>query len=370
MPDTIDKEFEDIIAALREERPRIDPGYARDLDKRAADGFPKPRRRFRFPSLALPAVGLAATAMLVIVVMIGANSGGSDLSTGGSTGSSSAGGGATASEESSSAAGSSASREVAPSAAADSSVAVPQYQGSGRLLDSAKAAGRLQEQTAMMTLVAEPKEVATVGDEIIQVADQVGGFVVSSSVRATDGESGGGDFQLRVPTARLDDALGRLSRLGHVRERQQGVLDITAERNVARERLQEDKAERISLLKRLAEADTDAEVNVIKAQLRDVSARIAGARDELRRVVRRAQFAAVNVSLVAKQDKDEVSPADDGKWTPADAIRDAGRVLEVIAGVAVIIGALLVPLLLLGGLVAAGRKAQGRRGRARVLDAV
>ncbi|MEA2124069.1 MAG: hypothetical protein QOI80_851, partial [Solirubrobacteraceae bacterium] len=45
MPETTDMtEFDDIIAALREERPDIDPGFARELDNRAAAGFAKPRR--------------------------------------------------------------------------------------------------------------------------------------------------------------------------------------------------------------------------------------------------------------------------------------------------------------------------------------
>jgi hypothetical protein len=169
---------------------------------------------------------------------------------------------------------------------------------------------------------------------------------------------------------RLDDALARLSRLAHVSERTQGSQDITAERNVARERLQEAAAERKSLLIRLAEADTTAEVESLKARLRDVSDEIASYRDSLARVVRRARFAAVSVTLTAKPKHEVVGPEDDGKWTPADAIRDAGRVLEVAAGVIVVVGSVLLPLALLALLALITQRLAGKRGRDRMLDTV
>ena len=85
--------------------------------------------------------------------------------------------------------------------------------------------------------------------------------------------------------------------------------------------------------------------------------------------MRRAQFAAVDVTLMAAGENEVLVP-DDGKWTPGDALRDAGRVLEVIAGGAVVTGAVLIPLLLLGAAGLATRRFAGRRGRERVLDAV
>jgi hypothetical protein len=228
----------------------------------------------------------------------------------------------------------------------------------------------VQEQSAALTLVAPGSEVADVGDRIIGVADQVGGFVVSSNVRATDGDGGGGDFVLRVPVTRLDDALARLSRLAHVAERTQGSQDITAERNYAREHLQEAQAERKSLLLQLAKATTTAEVESLKARLRDVSNAIQGYRTDLAKVVRRARFAQVSVTLTAKPKHDVVGPEDDGKWTPADAIRDAGRFLEVAAGVVLLVGSVLVPIALLALLALAGQRLAARRGRDRMLDAV
>jgi hypothetical protein len=365
MPETT--EFDDIIAQLKSERPEIDPAFARELDTRAADGFAKPRRRWRLslPYIAVPAAGLAAAA--IVVAGLSGSTGSDDAATGGGS-SSSASGAATplvaAQAEDSKATSQASADQARESAGGSAGVAAPEPPV------LAKSRSRVQEQSAAISLVASGKDIADVGDRIIGVADQVGGFVESSNVRATDGDSGGGDFRLRVPVARLDDALARLSRLAHVSERTQGSIDITAERNMARERLGESKAERTSLLKRLADADTDEEVASLKGQLRDVNAMIASYRASLAQVNRRAQYAAVSVSLSAKPKKDVVGPADDGKWTPADAIRDAGRVLEVAAGALVLIGSVLVPLALLALLGLAGQRLAGRRSRARVLESV
>ncbi len=168
--------------------------------------------------------------------------------------------------------------------------------------------------------------------------------------------------------ARLDDALARLSKLGHVSERTQGSQDITAQRNVARDRFDESVAERRSLLARLGKATTDNEVASLKARLRDVNAAIAANQAALERVLRRARFASVHVTLQAK--RGAVAPVDDGKWTPGDALRDAGRVLEVAAGVLVVVGSVLLPLALLALLGLAASRLTGRRGRDRMLETV
>jgi len=355
MPSDIDThEFDDLVAALREERPRIDPSFARELDARAAGGFPKPRRRFRLPQISVgmqaSAVGLAAVAAVVVTAGV--------ISSSETTSSDSDGGSAATSAARPSQAAKTAPDMTLRSPASGAAAPAPGSLG-----------GRLQEQSASVTLVAPAGDVAEVGDRILGVADQVGGFVVSSDVRATDGTSGGGDFSLRVPADRLDDALARLSRLAHVQSRQQGIEDITAQRNVARDRLLEASAERRSLLGRLAEADSDNEVASLRARLRDVSTAIAAARAELQRVVRRGRFATVAVTLTAKQGG-AVAPPDDGKWTPGDAVRDALRVLEVATGVLLLLGAVVAPLALVAAAALAARRVAGHRGRERVLDAV
>jgi hypothetical protein len=221
-----------------------------------------------------------------------------------------------------------------------------------------------------MVLVALPSQLDTVADRIVQTADSNGGFVVSSSVN-TSQDGGGGDFLLRVPSARLDTVLGQLSRLAHVRERRQATQDIPAQHTSARDRLENARAERSGLLRRLARAITDAEAASIKAQLRDVSARIGRAKADLARVDNRASFSNVAVSLAADPRASAPgSKGGDNRWSPGDAARDAVRVLEVAAGVALIALAIGVPLglLVLAGVLTARWSA--RRSRRRALDAL
>jgi hypothetical protein len=156
-----------------------------------------------------------------------------------------------------------------------------------------------------------------------------------------------------------------------VRERAQRAQDITAQSVSARSRLKDAKTERQSLLKQLADATTVPETESIRARLRLVSAEIERARAEVRRVNNRAAFSTVAVTLVA--DRGAAAPGaeeDDGSWTPGDAARDALRVLEVIAGVALIAAAIAVPLALLGLLAATGFRFTRRRRREHALDAV
>ena len=59
---------------------------------------------------------------------------------------------------------------------------------------------------------------------------------------------------------------------------------------------------------------------------------------------------------------------DEGAWTPGDAFDDALRVLEVVAGVALVASAVLLPFALIWLLAWLGRRALVRRRRERALD--
>jgi hypothetical protein len=198
----------------------------------------------------------------------------------------------------------------------------------------------------------------------VRVTDSVGGFVGTSSV--TSGREA--TFELRIPSDQLQRALRDLSRLAHVRERTQQTEDITSSVVSARDRLEDARAERASLLRRLSRADTDAESARLRARLHTVSRDIARYKAALSRVENRARFANVSVEVVA--DRSAAAADDGGAWTPGDALGDAGRILEVAAGVAVVTAAALLPIVLIAALAwLAGRRALRRR-REAALDAL
>ena len=359
-PDTLPPELAELGELLREDPPRPDPAWARELDARAAAGFPRPPRRSPWAALKrhrralVPAVGFACVALLVAGIAVSQREDYDGVR------------GSFTSEDESSGGGGGASDSAAPTSGGGTAVprmAAP-AQGGGSPRSDGRSV-RAQERSAALTLSARPRRIEDVADGILRVTDAADGFVASSSVAS--GAGSGGSFELRIPNDRLAKALADLSRLAHVRERTQATRDITAETVSARGRLREARKEREGLLRALANATTLNETEAVKARLRRVNARIASARAAVRRVRNRAAYANVSVTLVAER-RGAVGPVDDGRWTPADALEDALRVLEVAAGIAVIVLALLLPLALLGGVGALGARMLGHRRRERALD--
>jgi hypothetical protein len=375
-------ELGELALLLREDRPRPTDGFRRDLDSRVARGFPgrdpraraSARRWFTWHDWMGP--GLAGALAVGLVALVVALPGGSDDED------AAGGGGSVAmSQESGDSSGAAAPQaaaednaagsagEEAESLAAPDEQAVPPAPAQG----SPRTDGRDErkvERSASLRLAAPPRAIDRVSGEIQEVTQQYGGFVVASTVSSSR-TGGGGTFQLRIPARNLDDAMTALARLAAVRERSQRSEDITAQAVSARSRLQDAKAERTSLLKQLADADTLLESESIRARLRLVSREIEQARADVRRVNNRASFSTVAVTLVA--DRTAAAPGaeeDDGAWTPADAWNDALRVLEVIAGIALIALAIALPLLLVGALAALALRILRRRRREHALDAV
>ena len=90
-------------------------------------------------------------------------------------------------------------------------------------------------------------------DGVVRATQAAGGFVQSSQVATGDGRSTA-SFVLRVPTSRLDDAIARLSRLGHVKSLQQSADDITGAYDSASGRLTEARASAAACCARSARA--------------------------------------------------------------------------------------------------------------------
>ena len=368
-PDLAD--LAELGALLREERPEPDPTFARALDDRVRRGFPRRAQGRAVPAphgaarlrawlsgaLRSPvALGSAATIVLVAVV-VGISQLPSSSDDNGS-------GSAVNSERSAPApgdAGASAGSQkdsARSSEAQDSSgvaAAVAPRANSGSPSSDSRTQ-RFVERSAALTLGARPQDLDDVADGVVRVTDSVGGFVGSSSV--TSGREA--NFELRIPSAQLQRAMRDLSRLAHVRERTQETQDITSSVVSARDRLENARAERASLLRRLSRADTDAEAARLRARLKTVTQNIAAYKASLSRVENRARFADVSVRVVA--DRGAGPASDGGAWTPGDALHDAGRILEVAAGVVVVAGAAMLPLALVAALAwLAGRRAVRRR---------
>lgn len=338
------RELQELALALRADAPEPQPEFAGELRTRVEAGFPPApgsmgaaraslRELLRPRSLrrALPAMGVIAV-ILVPLVLVVSLAGSPETGDGGGDVSSSDGGGSVAPD---------AARETAPGGAAPATIAPgppPERFAPGQ-------SNRKIERSIGLELEAPVDELQRVADQITSVTNRHGGFVLSSSLSTGD-ESSGGDFELRIPADRLRPALRDLSALATVRSQSQSGRDVTREHVTARDRLQAARAERRSLLRRLEDADSDEEAEAIRTRLDLVSAEINGLRAQLRDLRLRTNYAVVTVTLLAAEDSADEGAA--GSFD--DSLGDAGDLLAATAGIIIRVLAVALPLALIAGL--------------------
>jgi Domain of unknown function (DUF4349) len=382
---------EELTAELHGLRELPSEQFASRLDARAAAGFPSRRPganlldrlpggeaasrvvdRFRAaspPRKLLPALTAATTVIVVATAIVVATDHNGGASTAPTTplvsnepGGSAAVGARTAGEGPQAEAAGPAASTSAPGsrATATAAPAIPPVSGAPGVRD------RRVERSAELTLGTDPEHVQDVASKVFDVVGRYRGIVLSSSIRdGAEGEAGA-RFELLIPSRRLSGALADLSGVAEVRSRSENTLDITAPFVSARERLRDARAEAEGLLRQLAAADTEAERASVKAQLRIVRGRIAAFRSQVDRLERRADFSRVSLQIATGEEA-VVPGAGGDDWSIGDALHDAGRILAVAAGVALIALAVTLPLALLGGAAWAGRRIYLRRAREQAL---
>ena len=329
-----------LVRDVRADAPAMASGFRARLEERVERGFERTSRK-RLHSLRpmIPALGVAGCVLAALVAVV-LSAGGGSSDDAGSTGAGRAA--APAQTESSDSAkssgggGGSTSGSAGGGSSSAPALAAP--------APSAPARQRRVERSTRLELTTTDVQAAS--DGVVRATQATGGFVQSSQVATGDGRSTA-SFVLRVPTRRLDDALARLSKLGHVRSLQQSADDITNVYNGASTRLAEARATRRGLLRALSKATTAQEVSSLRARIADNRRALQRYQRELNAVRNRANYATIGLELTGVARKHAAVPGG-GSWTPGDAAHDAVRVLEVSAGVALIALAVLVPLTLVG----------------------
>ncbi len=127
------------------------------------------------------------------------------------------------------------------------------------------------------------------------------------------------------------------------------------------------RADRDGLRARLAKAATDKERSSLRARLDRASRRVTRAERAVASLGQEVSFATVELSVQGTRRSGAAAVPGD-RWTPGDALGDAGRVLEVIAGVLVIALAIALPLAILAVLAGFGSRVVTRRRRERALE--
>ncbi|MBS1879986.1 MAG: DUF4349 domain-containing protein [Actinobacteria bacterium] len=371
----------ELAAALHSLRPEPRPAFAAELDERLAAGFPRrASRTARNPfarllawigdgsrwHLLIPAGGAALAAIAVAtVVLAGSNGSESALQidsagTAGSaapTGPKSAEGSGTYGANAKSAPNrqpmesSAAGTTIAPAPAAPAAAAAPH---------------RDVERGADIVIGTPPGEVATASSKVFEAVHAYNGVVVSSSTRDGRGTHAEATFELLIPSGKLGDAMAAFSQIGEVLSRHQTTTDITAPTVSTRERLQDSQARIDSLLAQLATTTTEAEREVVEAELRAERGHAARLKANLSNLNSRASLSRVTVRI--ESGSGALAPGgSSGGWGVGKALGDAGHLLSVAAGVTIVGLAALAPLLLLALLAWLAGRAWTRRARERAL---
>jgi hypothetical protein len=363
-------ELAELALILRAERPVPGREVAGAIDERVVERWARPplRRRLRPRRswLAAPVAGLAAVALVVAIVSIGGNGGSSSgvssaaalsATSSGSAGAAASPGHATPSAGASTSAP---SRAAAPAQGTREQAPVPSPSPSGK---------RQVVQSAQLSLSAAPSRVDDVAQQVFDVVDAENGVVVSSHVTSTGGPDGGARFALSVPVGNLQRTVSELSQLhgAHVVSRSDDTNDITGQVGGAGRRLAEARALRRSLLRRLAAATTSHPEASQRAQQRDAHPTIGRDSASLNGLHRSVANSSLTVTIQAASVPVPVA-SNGGGFTLHRAVHDAGRVLVVVAGVALIALAVLVPLGLLVALVGWVGLVLRRRRREAMLD--
>jgi hypothetical protein len=384
-------ELAELTLILAGQRPLPSASFAADLDQRVNRRFaPRPSSpsgaRKRRAWLYVPGVAFGAAAMIALVVVLGSGPHGSSSSF---SSSASAAGPIAASSSASAtvpqAASASAAkapprapslaslpapvREHLASTSAHGAAAGPSTQGA--LAPAPTTTGRQIIQSAQVALSTRPKNVDTVSQEVFDVVSTQNGVVNSSNITATNNANGYAQFELSVPSSNLEQTMSALSRLrgASVVSRTDATQDVTGQVGGAGRRLSEARALRTSLLKQLAAATTTTAVDSLKIQLRDADAAISRDLASLNSLHNQVNMSKISVTINATPIL--VHPvAKGGGFTLGKGAHDAGRVLVFTAGAALIALAVLVPLGLLGALVAWAGFAIRRRRREQALDLV
>ena len=335
----------DVETALLADMPEPDPAFEAELRKLVADGFPRKRRLPALPAIKLnrPLVAAAASVLLAVAVAVPLISGGDDEGT---------------IRDASGEGGAPLSREAAPDAkslAPSSTIPEPPQGGE----DFAPGRQRRIERSASLSLAAPGDEIDEVADGITTITERYRGFVLRSSISSSE-DGGGGSFSLRIPAKDLQPALADLAKLGEVRSRSQNGQDVTQEFVSATDRLQSARAERRSLLRRLENADSDAEAESIRRRLDLNAGEIRGLRAQVRQLRARTDYAAVSVSLDREGEDGGSATGGDGLGGALDdalgSLEDSVEILVRALGVAI-------PLGLVAGALAFGARGLRRRRR-------
>jgi Domain of unknown function (DUF4349) len=249
--------------------------------------------------------------------------------------------------------------------------------GSSRLAPAGAApftapspSGRLQDYQAWMQLrVSGTRRLSQVTQRAISLTRGFDGYVTLSDVNVQGARRGTAVVDVRIPIARVQDAIARFSSLGLIVGEHVAVADLQAGYDAAQRRIESFRHSLALIEVRLADPKVTPEQRLaLLAQRERARHALAGATETSTELAARGAYARLDLSFATGAKVAPVVPQRPGRLE--HAARRAGGLLETmgIGGIFVLI--LGVPLLLVAALAALALRGWRRRGERALLERV
>jgi hypothetical protein len=223
--------------------------------------------------------------------------------------------------------------------------------------------GQLQRYQAELSLRVEDTEaLSSATKRAQQIAISHGGSVASLQYDAPSTGVGTAQIVLRIPTARVDDALAQLSALGTIIGQRYGIEDLQQQADGLQTQIEQVQRRIAQILTQL-ESDTLSAENraVLQSRLSASRQRLTGLRESLRATNAQARTATVYLTLTTE----EIEPGAVGGGSRLDNVKD------VLAWEAIALLYFLVvagPFIVVGFLVWLALRLARRRQETRLLE--
>ncbi len=238
----------------------------------------------------------------------------------------------------------------------------------GAPLVAPSPSSRLQDYQAWMQLrVSGTRRLSQVTQRAISLTRGFGGYVTRSDVNVQGARHGTAEVDVRIPIARVQDAIARFSSLGVIVGQHVAVADLQTAYDRAQRRSEALRHSLALIEVRLADPKVTPEQRVaLLAQRERARHALAGADGTSTELTARGAYARLDLSFATGARVAPVVPQKPGRLE--HAARQAGGLLETIAIGAIFVLILVGPVLVLVALAGLALRAWRRRGERALLE--
>ncbi len=223
------------------------------------------------------------------------------------------------------------------------------------------APGRLQDIDAELRVrVADVEALSAATQRAMRLAQSLGGYVASSQYDAPAQGIGGATLTLKIPSAKVQEAITQLSSLGTILGQRIGIVDVQGTVDDLGARIVDTRSTIARLERQLRATSLAEERAVLQARLEQARATLADLQGSLRATRAEAGLATVQLSLTTEA----IEPAATG----TGRLDRLGEVLVWEAVALLYVLALAGPFVLIGVVGWLVLRARRRREEARLLE--